>query len=73
MTANPAWPEVTTALLDDQEAHNRPNLIVHVFHAKLHSLIKDLKQGVLGAMAAFLYTIEFHTVSLLSSGNYHLS
>jgi hypothetical protein len=59
MTANASWPEIQNALLDGQAAHDRPDLVVRVFHAKLHSLIKDLKQGILGNMAAFLYTIEF--------------
>ena len=59
MTANAAWPEIQNALLDGQASHDRPDLIVRVFHAKLQSLIKDLKQGILGEIAAFLYTIEF--------------
>ena len=59
MTANAAWPEIQNALLNGQVASDRPDLIVRVFHAKLHSLIKDIKQGVLGDIAAFLYTIEF--------------
>ena len=59
MTANSSWPEIQNALLPGQAAHDRPDLVVRVFHAKLHSLIKDMKQGILGDMAAFLYTIEF--------------
>ena len=59
MTANASWPEIQNALLNGQEPSDRPDLVVRVFHAKLRSLIQDLKNGVLGAMAAFLYTIEF--------------
>jgi len=59
MTANPAWPEITSALLVGQKAPDRPDLVVRVFRAKLKSLMKDIKMGVLGAMAAYLYTIEF--------------
>ena len=59
MTANPAWPEIEDALLHGQTASDRPDLVVRVFHAKLQSLIKDIKQGALGDMAAYLYTIEF--------------
>ena len=59
MTANPAWPEIEGALLHGQTASDRPDLVVRVFHAKLQSLIKDIKQGALGDMAAYLYTIEF--------------
>jgi len=36
-----------------------PDLVIHVFHAKLQSLIKDIKKGTLGLWAAHLYTIEF--------------
>jgi hypothetical protein len=59
MTANSAWPEITDALLFNQPASARPDLITRVFHAKLHSLIDDIKNGVLGDIAGFLYTIEF--------------
>jgi Helitron helicase-like domain at N-terminus len=59
MTANPAWPEIKDALLYNQTAAEHPDLITHVFHAKLLSLIKDIKDGVLGESAGFLYTIEF--------------
>ena len=59
MTANPSWPEIQDALLPGQQASDRPDLVVRVFHAKLESLINDIKDGVLGAMAGFLYTIEF--------------
>ena len=59
MTANPAWPEITSALLVGQKAPDCPDLVVRVFRAKLKSLMKDIKMGVLGAMAAYLYTIEF--------------
>jgi Helitron helicase-like domain at N-terminus len=38
--------------------------VVHVFHAKLRSLIKDISNGVLGDIAAYLYTIEFQKHSL---------
>src|SRR5487761_412025 len=59
MTANPAWPEIESALLPGQRASDRPDLEVQVFYAKLQSLIKDIKKGVLGEIAAYLYTIEF--------------
>ena len=59
MTANPQWPEILAALKPNQYAVDRPDLVVRVFHAKLKALLKDIKNGVLGAMAAYLYTIEF--------------
>jgi hypothetical protein len=33
--------------------------VVQVFHAKLQSLIGDIKWGILRELAAYLYTIEF--------------
>ena len=59
MTANSAWPEIKDELLAGQKAADRPDLITRVFHAKLHSLIHDIKDGVLGEILGFLYTIEF--------------
>jgi len=59
MTANSAWPEIKDALLPNQTAAERPDLISRVFRAKLLSLIKDIRDGVLGDIAGFLYTIEF--------------
>ena len=59
MTANPAWPEINDALLYNQKPASRPDLIIRVFHAKLLSLIRDIKDGVLGDINGYLYTIEF--------------
>ena len=60
MTANSKWPEIEGALLHNgQAAAERPDLVVRVFHEKLLSLIKDIKHGALGDMAAYLYTIEY--------------
>ena len=36
MTANPTWPEITSALLPNQKAPDRPDLVVRVFHAKCY-------------------------------------
>jgi hypothetical protein len=51
MTANPAWPEIVSALLPGQRASDRPDLEVWVFYAKLQSLIKDIKDGVVARQA----------------------
>ena len=59
MTANPAWPEIKDALLHSQTAATCPDLITCVFYAKLHSLIHDIKDGILVNVIGFLYTIEF--------------
>ena len=59
MTANPSWPKIKDALFPGQTASNRPDLVVRVFYAKLNSLIKEIRGGVLGDWAAYLYTIKF--------------
>ena len=59
MTANTKWPEIQDALLHGQAASDYPDLVVRVFHKKLCALIKDVKDGALGDMAAYLYTIEY--------------
>lgn len=59
MTANPAWPEIQSNLFPGQHASDHPDLAVHIFRVKLMSLIKDITNGVLGEINAFLYTIEF--------------
>jgi hypothetical protein len=64
MTANPAWPEIQEALFQGQTASDRPDLVVHIFRAKLKSLIKDIINGELGATNAYLYTIEFQKCGL---------
>ena len=59
MTANSAWPEVQSALLHGQTANDRPDLVVRAFRAKLQAVIKEISEGVLGDVNAYLYTIEF--------------
>ena len=59
MTANSYWPEIKDALFRGQAPSDRPDLIVRVFFAKLKALIKEIRNGALGAWAAHLYTIEF--------------
>ena len=64
MTANPSWSEITRELYPGQTSSDHPDLITHVFCAKLQTLIADLKNGILGDLAAFIYTIEFQKRSL---------
>ena len=47
MTANLAWPKITSALLPNQKAPDHSNLVVQVFQAKLQSLLQDITRGVL--------------------------
>jgi len=47
-TADPNWPEIKDALLLGQKSSDRPDLIVHVFCAKMVAMIKDIcKKGVM--------------------------
>jgi hypothetical protein len=65
ITANPNWPEVTWELLPGQSASDRPDLVVHVFHAKVTQLLNDLeKHGVMGRAVARVWTIEFQKCGL---------
>ena len=60
MTCNPAWPEIKEAMLRTDEAHNRPDLLSRVFHAKVNILKEDLfKKHIFGDVAAYTYVVEF--------------
>ena len=57
-TADPNWPEVKDALPPGQKSSDRPDLIVHVFHAKMAALIKDIcKNGIMGRTVAHLFLL----------------
>ena len=59
-TCNPQWEEITSALILDQKASERPDLVVRVFRLKLRELISDLmNKHILGKPLAHVYTIEF--------------
>jgi hypothetical protein len=60
VTANPAWPEITRELLPGEHIANRPELTTRVFAQKKKAILDDIiKNGVLGRVAAHVYTIEF--------------
>ena len=59
MTCNPKWKEITDNLLPGNKVKNWPDLVVHVFNIKLRSLLKDLRNGMLGTIIAMIYVIEF--------------
>ncbi|CAG8744181.1 20454_t:CDS:2 [Rhizophagus irregularis] len=60
ITCNPKWPEITEALLPNQNAQDRPDLISCVFNMKLKSILNDiLKKDIFGKVIAYLNTIEF--------------
>ena len=41
-TCNPKWEEITSALILNQKAAYRPDLIVRVFRMKLRELLTDI-------------------------------
>ncbi|OBZ78054.1 hypothetical protein A0H81_02325 [Grifola frondosa] len=72
MTANPNWPEIQEALLEINKADNdpddtarkqtaadRPDIVVRVFKLKKEALLKKIKDGFFGNLAADVWVIEF--------------
>jgi hypothetical protein len=60
VTVDPNCPEIQDALFPGQKASDRPDLIVHVFHAKVAAILKDIcANGAIGWTVAHVYTIEF--------------
>ncbi|KAL4561943.1 hypothetical protein LXL04_034128 [Taraxacum kok-saghyz] len=60
ITCNPNWPEIKENLKPYEEAENRPDLAVRVFHAKLELLKHELfKNHIFRDVAAYTYVIEF--------------
>ncbi|XP_028077475.1 uncharacterized protein LOC114279434 [Camellia sinensis] len=60
MTANPNWPEITSALLPHQKPIDRPDLIARVFELKRKCLMKEIETNkVFGNKVAHVFTIEF--------------
>ncbi|XP_074293671.1 uncharacterized protein LOC141620792 [Silene latifolia] len=60
MTCNVNWPEIKEQLGPGEEAQNRPDIVVRVFHGKLLSLKKQImEKHIFGEVAAFIYVVEF--------------
>jgi hypothetical protein len=64
VTADPNWSEIQVELLPGQTAVDRPDLVSHVFGAKVAAIIDDIKKGALGVSVAHVFTIEFQKRSL---------
>ena len=59
-TANPAWQEITNALLPNQQSHERPDLIARVFRLKFKSLLRDIMDhNIFGKALGYVYTVEY--------------
>jgi hypothetical protein len=59
VTADPNWSEIQAELLPGQTAADRPDLVSHVFRAKVAAIMCDIKKGALGVSVAHVFTIEF--------------
>jgi ATP-dependent DNA helicase PIF1 len=60
MTCNPNWDEITQYLYPGQSAQDRPDLVVHMFRAKLEELKNLLfKKHILGKVKERVYVVEF--------------
>ena len=59
-TTNPAWLEITEALLPGQCTTDRPDIVARVFHLKVSALLDDImNQGAFGEAVAYVYTVEY--------------
>ena len=57
---NPKWPEITRELQPGETPYDRPDLVARVFHLKKKAILHDIiNSGVMGKLAAYVYTIEF--------------
>ncbi|KIK12309.1 hypothetical protein PISMIDRAFT_46487, partial [Pisolithus microcarpus 441] len=59
MTANGSWPEIVENMFPGQKTVDQPDLVARVFHAKQQALLKKIRDGYFGAVAGFVYTIEY--------------
>jgi hypothetical protein len=60
MTCNPNWDEITQNLYPSQSAHDRSDLVICVFRAKLEELKNLLfKKHILGKVKAHVYVVKF--------------
>jgi len=58
-TCNPKWKEITYALFLGQTTKDCIELVTRVFNLKLDTLLRDIKDDVLGNVIAKIWVIEF--------------
>jgi hypothetical protein len=58
-TYNYKWKKILDALLPGQTAKDRLELVIRIFNLKLDTLLKDIKDGVLGNVIVKIWVIEF--------------
>ncbi|OWZ13140.1 Helitron helicase [Phytophthora megakarya] len=59
MTCNPKWKEIRDQIAEYQNPPDRPDIVARVWNQKLHGLLHDLVEGVLGRILAWIYVVEF--------------
>jgi len=59
------WEDIQVALLPGQTWSDCPDIVTHVFHLKMESLLNEItKKGIFGRTVAHIYTIEFQKCGL---------
>ncbi len=59
-TCNPNWHDITSNLMPSQQASDRYDIVSHVFHLKLKSMMKVIKQRqVFGQVQCDMLTVEW--------------
>ncbi len=59
-TANPAWLEITEAILLGQNASDRPDIVARVFRLKFESFLDEvMKKKLFGKALGYVYAIEY--------------
>lgn len=64
-TVNPAWREISEALLPGQVVSDQPDIVARVFHLKAKSLIDDImKKNIFGKAVSYVYMIKYQKCGL---------
>ena len=59
-TANAKWPQITESLHEGETSHDRPDIVVRVFHEYYKEFLHDLKYNdMVGRCIALVAMIEF--------------
>lgn len=65
MTCHPKWPEITQLLMPHQKSQDRFDIVTrtHVFHVKLHKMIKGIVSNSKKIFGATKGTLLYHWIS----------
>jgi hypothetical protein len=60
ITCNANWPEIREAILPNQTAEDRPDIVARVFSLKLKAMLNEIiHENLFGEVASWMYVIEF--------------